>query len=309
MARLEALPGVRSASLAHYVPFTNLYVPAFNSRIDIEGREPQPDSSPIIAFSTTVGLRYFQTMGIPLQRGRDFGSQEVEGAPKTAIVNETMARRFWPDEEVIGKRLRMTQGREQTLLEIVGVARDSKYFTLEEEPQPYFYLPLSQNYTPWATLQLRTNGNPSELIATVRRQVQALDANMPVYNVTTLSEALSLTLYPARIRAALLGIFGVLALFLASVGIYAVVSYSVSCRIHEIGIRMALGSHALDVLQLILKESLRQALAGIVLGLIASLALTRLVSSFLYQVSPTDPFTFAGISLLLVSIALVAKKL
>jgi predicted permease len=304
--RVEAVPGVSSASLAQYVPLTNLYVPAFGHRIDIEGRPPQPDNDPIVINMTTIGSGYFQTMGIPLLRGRDFGNRDVEGALRTAIINETMARRFWPGEEVIGKPLRITRGQEVIPVQIIGVARDSKYLTLEEEPRPYLYLPLFQNYTSWAALQIRAAGNPRELTVAVRREVQALDANMPIYSVTTLSETLSLSLFPSQMGAALLSLFGLLALFLAAAGIYGVIAYSVSCRTREIGIRMALGAQASNVLALILKESLSEALAGIVLGLATSILATRVVSSFLYGVSATDPLTFTVISMILIGVSLLA---
>jgi len=304
---VEALPGVVSASLAQYVPLTVLYMPAFFHRIDIEGRPLQPDNDPIVVSVTITGAGYFRMMDIPLLRGRDFDSRDVERPLRVAIINETMARRFWPNEEVIGKRLHITRGEERMAVEVVGMARDSKYLSLEEEPRPYLYLALSQNYTSRAALQIRTTGNPRELTAAVRREVQTLDANMPLYNVTTLAETLHLSLFLSEMGAALLGSFGLLALLLSAAGIYGVMAYSVGCRTREIGIRVALGAQVSNVRALILKESLRQSLTGVALGLMISVVVTRVVSSFLHGVSPLDPLTFGVISLVLVLVSLLAS--
>ncbi len=305
--RVEALPGVRSATLTSYVPLTVLYAPAIASPVEIDGREPPPDDDPQFVGVTVVGPRYFETMGLGLLDGRDFGGADVEGAPRTAIVNETMARRFWPGESPIGKRFRMMQEPEPTTVEVVGVVRDSVSFTLSEDPRPYAYVPLAQSYTPWLALEARTEGDPSAMLPAVRREVAALDPTLPLFDVTTLDDAIGLSLFPARLGASLLGLFALLATLLAAVGVYGVVAYLVSRQTRDIGIRMALGASRRHVLWLVLGRSGALVLLGITLGVVAAIALTRFVVGFLYGVSAVDPATFLVTSLALAGVALLAS--
>jgi putative ABC transport system permease protein len=214
---------------------------------------------------------------------------------------------FFTNVDPIGKRLRVTRrGGAAVSCEIIGVVKDSKYLSLGEDPTPFIFFPYQQSYSPTMTVMVRAQGDPKNLAAAVRQQVQALDPNLPLFNVVTLSENINISLFPARFGAWLLGGFGLLALVLATVGIYGVMSYTVSKRTHEIGIRMALGAQASNVLRLVVGQGLLLALIGVGVGLAGAFALTRVVKSFLYGLGATDLVTFAAISLLLFLVALAA---
>jgi predicted permease len=244
-------------------------------------------------------------METQLLRGRDFTEADRKGAPGVVVVNQTLAASLWPGEDALGKRVSVS-GPEGPFLEVVGVARDGKYRSLGETPHPYIYQPLLQSYDPNMTLLVRTTGEPQSVAPTVREQIRALDANLPIADVKTLQDQVDLSLFPSRVAAWTLGGFGVLALLLAAIGIYGVVSYSVAQRTREIGVRMALGAKENDVLRLVLGEGLFVILFGLSLGLLIALAATRVIAGFLYGIAPADPLTFVGVPLLLGSIALVA---
>ncbi len=303
LERTEGLPGVRSATLAEVLPLS------FNSQrsgIYVEGYERRPGEEMEVDVNR-VGTRYFETMGIDLILGRDFTPGDREGAPGVVIVNESFARRFYRgDQNPLGKRISVS-GREGPLMEIVGVARDTKYNTLGEAPLPYFYLPHGQHPSTEMSLLANTYADPRALLGAVRGEIRALDRDLPVSNAQTLNENLGGALLLPRLGAALLGVFGLLALLLASVGLFGVMSYSVSRRTREIGIRLALGAQTSDVLKLVLVESLGLVLSGVVLGLIIAFAITRVLASLLYGVSPVDPVTFAGVVTLLVAVAMLAS--
>jgi len=305
LERVESLPGVRSATFAEVVPL------GFQSQrqgIHVEGYERRTGEEMEVDVNT-VAPRYFETLGIDLVLGRDFTPEDREGAPPVVIINESFARRFYRgDQNPLGKRISVT-GREGPLMEIVGVARDGKYNTLGEAPLPYFYLPHDQHLSTEMTLLAHTAADPRTLLGAVRGEIRALDKNLPVSNVQTLNEHIGGALLVPRGAAALLGIFGMLALLLASVGLFGVMSYSVVRRTREIGIRIALGAQTSDVLKLVMIESLGLVLSGVVLGLVAAFAVTRVLGSLLYGVSPIDPVTFAGVVTLLVAVALVASFL
>ncbi len=201
----------------------------------------------------------------------------------------------------------MMQEPEPTTVEVVGVVRDSVSFTLSEDPRPYAYVPLAQSYTPWLALEARTEGDPSAMLPAVRREVAALDPTLPLFDVTTLDDAIGLSLFPARLGASLLGLFALLATLLAAVGVYGVVAYLVSRQTRDIGIRMALGASRRHVLWLVLGRSGALVLLGITLGVVAAIALTRFVVGFLYGVSAVDPATFLVTSLALAGVALLAS--
>ena len=300
--RLESAPGVRSASLSITTP---LQGGAWGTGIRTEG---QPADSPEIGVDfNSIAPRYFETMSMPLATGRDFNWQDNADSALVVIVNETLARRLWRDEDPIGKRLAAVGSRAANpLMEVVGVARDAKYRTLFESPRAQMFLPLLQNYHSEAALQVRATGNPSQLIATVQREVGSLDKNLPVFRVKTMSEQLDSSLTPQLLAARLIGALGGLALLLAAIGIYGVMSYAVAQRTHEIGVRMALGAQAGDVLKLVVAKGMRLTLIGVGIGLVVAYALTRAIESFLYGVSSTDPLTFALVSLLLAGVALGA---
>jgi predicted permease len=226
----------------------------------------------------------------------------------TLIVNEAFARRYFDGDEVIGKRVSF-RGAQGPWSQIVGVVRDSKYRTIGEMPRPTAYLPLAQNHETGMALHVRTIGDPTSVAGAVRREVQALDQNLPVTNLQPMSAVLGSSLFAARMGALLLAIFGLLALLLAAVGLYGVMSYTVSRRTREIGIRMALGAQTGNVLRLVLKEGMSLVVGGVAGGLIVAAAVTRLLASFLYGVSPLDLATFAGIPLVLGLVALLATYL
>lgn len=313
--KVEALPGVESASLARVVPLSGA---GRSTSFQIEGQEPPettvrsegsgPEENPNIAAANVVALKYFQTMGIALLRGRDFSLEDREGAPLVIVVNEAFARRYFEDQEPLGKHIsfRTAQG---PWSQIIGIVRDSKYRTLGESPRPTVYQPLTQNHETGMALHVRTNGKPTSAAASVRRQVQSLEPNLAVTSVESMADVLGGSLFAARMGAVLLAIFGLLALLLAAVGLYGVMSYSVSRRTREIGIRMALGAGTGNVLRLVLKEGMTLVGGGVVAGLIVAAGVTRLLTSFLYGVSPIDALTFVAIPLVLSVVALLANYL
>jgi macrolide transport system ATP-binding/permease protein len=303
--RLQELPGVISATLSAFPPLTPLF--GSRRRVVVAGYNPRPGEDMEFHYNI-VGPEYFQTLRIPLLSGRAFTVQDGQGAPGVLIVNETFARRFWPGQDPLGKRLSVT-GPQGTLLEVIGIARDGKYITLGEDPKPFFYLPALQHYNSRVTVLARTAGDPKGMLAGVRQEIRALDPNLPVTEVSTLMEYLGVSLYPARAAAALLAILGLVALLLASVGIYGIMSYSVGRRAREIGIRMALGAQRRDVLGLVVGQGMKVIGVGVAMGLAGAFALTRFLSSWLYGISATDPVTFAGTPLLLAGVALVASYL
>jgi len=300
--RVEGLPGVRSVTLAQYIPIN-----AGGSRtgVFIEGYTPQPGEDLELNFNI-VDQNYFQTLGIPLLMGRSFGDQDAQSAPKVVIINETMARRYWSGENPLGKQISL-QGPQGPFHEIVGVVKTGKYRNLREEPIPYFYAPFSQQYQSRLTIFVRTAGEPNAVLPALRAEVQRLDKNLPLFDVRTLAEHLGIALAQERTSAMLIGSFALLALILAAVGIYGLMSYAVAQRTHEIGIRLALGAQAGDVLKLVLWQSLKLAGIGVAIGLAGALAITHLVSSMLYVISPTDPSTFAGVALILTAVMLFAS--
>jgi predicted permease len=299
-ARVEGIPGVRSAAVASNPPLN----PGLLRSVFIEGQEPAAGGHGILTLVTTVGTKYFETMGIPVLKGRDFGATDQENSVKVVVVNEAFARRFWPNEDAVGKRFSFFGDDFQT--EVAGVVRNSDLVNLGEDPRPIAYLPLSQNYAAGITLHVRTDVDPRTVLPTVRREVQALDPNLPLIAVSPISEVLDQVLWAPRMGAALLVVFGLLALVLAAVGIYGVLAYSVSQRTHEIGLRMALGAQRGDVLKMIVRQGMTLTLIGVVIGLVAAFLVTRFMESLLYGVAATDPVTFMGVSLVLAAVALLA---
>jgi predicted permease len=292
---------VQSATLAESVP---LSIGGSRRGTAIEGYQPQPGEDTETSYNV-VAPRYFETMRIPMLRGRSFTDADRTGSPPVVIVNEAFARRYWPNADPIGKRL-SANGSGGPFREVVGVTRTGKYNTLGEDPRPFYYLPLWQEYNGTVTLHVRTAGDPRALIGSVREAIRAVDPIVPVVDVKTMEEQMLVALLPARLAGTLLGAFGLLALLLASVGIYGVMAYAVVSRTREIGVRRALGAQTNSLLRLILGEGMRLAAIGFAIGLVAALALTRFVSSLLYGVTPTDPLTFVGALGILTVAALVA---
>jgi predicted permease len=298
--QMNSLPGVRSAALAYIVPISG---GGMRTSVYVEGYQPKPKEDTELN-TNIIGPNYFKTMGIPLVQGRDFNAADTKGAPGVVIINEEFARRYFPGASALGKRVRTDS--EGPYLEVVGVAKNAKYRGLLEEPLPFFYTPLAQQGMSSMTLLVRTDGDPLEALPAVRDELKGLNKNLTLYEINTLSAQLAEALSNERMIAVLLGVFGVAALLLAAVGLYGVMSYAVARRTHEIGVRIALGAQTRDIMILVLWQGMMLLLVGAIVGLAASFALTRLMSSLLYGVSATDPLTFAGITLLLASVALLA---
>ncbi len=301
LARIQAQPGVEQATLVRFPQVGSSF-----AQFQVYTEQSEPGSEGMSTGFNVVAPNYFRTMGTTLLRGREFTDADREGAPGIAILNENLAARLWPNEDALGKRVSVA-GPKGPFLEVIGVARDSKYRTLGETPRPYVYLPLSQSYDPKMTLVVRTTGDPKAITPIVREQIRALNANLPIAGVQTLREQLELTLLPSRIAAWTLGGFGALALLLAGIGIYGVVSYGAAQRTREIGVRMALGAKEKDVLRLVLWDGLIVIGAGLAIGLLLAAVATRVIASFLYGVGATDPLTFVAVPLLLGGVALLAS--
>jgi predicted permease len=306
--RLERLPGVQTASVTNLLPLGFIWL---STPVVPEDRDVPPNER-ILTGSVSVGSQYFETIGTPLLRGRDFSAQDTIKSTQVAIVSEKLARRLWPEindpGEALGKRLRVGRA-DLVSCEVIGVAKDSRnniFNRIDREPEPTLYRPFAQNYSALASVIVRTDSDPRGLIPAVRREVAALDENLPPQDLQPLSETVSLASWSARTGAAVLGVFGLLGLMLAAIGIYGVMSYSVSRRTREIGLRMALGAEARDVIKLIVKQGMGLSLIGAMIGLIVAVAVTRLLASLLYGVTATDPATFAGVVLFVIVVAVLA---
>ena len=311
--RVEAIPGVESASLARVAVVSggssvrSLLIEGragSNNQFRSEGSGAAPGDDQSVS-SNVIGPRYFQTMGIGLLQGRDFNAQDTEDHPRVVIVNEAFVRRHFPTEDALGKRLSFNAS-EGPWREIVGVVRTSKYISLGETPTPIAYIPLQQNHETGMTLHVRTSVDPSSVAGAIRNEVQSLERNLPLGNPERMSERVANSLYAARMGAILLAVFGGLALLLASIGLYGVMSFAVSRRTREMGIRVALGARPGDVFRLVLRQGMTLVVLGLVLGLVAAAVVTRLLASFLYGVSTTDVLTFTAIPVLLTLVALLA---
>jgi predicted permease len=303
-ARVRALPGVQTASLAFSVPMGNVNG---NSPVYIEGRTLAPGQQPPAVVYNQVDAPYFDTMRVPLLRGRAFREDDNEKAPLVAIVDQAMAHQFWPNEDPIGKRFSL-QSATGPFVQIVGVVGDGKYVFIAWDREPYFFVPQAQNFTPYRTLQIRSSVPPETLITLVQHEVRALDPNMPISDVQTMRQSLSggNGFFILRVGATLAAAMGLLGLTLAVVGVYGVVSFAASQRTHEIGIRMALGADRRDILRLVLRQGLSLVMGGALLGVLLAWALTRSMAAVLVGVSPTDPLTFVTATLLLTGIGLWA---
>jgi putative ABC transport system permease protein len=304
LARVQALPGVEAASFSRNAPALGRYARAV---IDIEGRADIKQAG--VGFHS-VSPEYFKTLSITLLRGRVFTPQDRAGAARVALINKAAAERFFPGEDPVGKRIRpyvTPQYRTTELfVEIVGVVADVPYGRLEEAIGPDVYVSALQPTDQMRMLIVRSRVDAAALTAAVRREVLALDRNIPLTAVQTMQERVAEVTSRTRFIAVLLGLFAGLALLLAGIGIYGVMAYSVSARTREVGIRMALGAQKRDVLKLVLRQGLLLTLAGVAVGLLASFGLTRLMTKLLYEVSATDPLTFIVVAFLLIAVALLA---
>jgi predicted permease len=307
LERVEAMPGVRSASVSAE---TLIAGGVSEQRIYLPGSTPQPTGN-LSTYLNLVAPRYFETLGMSLMQGRGFRPQDHENAPDVAIINETLARDFFGQESPLGRYVGMGNGENRRRLEIVGVVRDAKYADLRESPHRMLYRPftqVSQQSESICELQVRTEGAPLSLATALQREIRLVDPRLSVavLDIRALTTQINDSLVTERLTAKLSSLFGLVALILAALGLFAVLSFSVSQRTSEIGIRMALGARPRDVLKLVIGQGLRLALIGVALGLVAAVALTRIVAGLLYGVSKTDPVTFTVVALLLVSVALLA---
>ena len=303
--RVEALPGVESAGLISSAPLSSgVYAGGFS----IEGRAPASANEDLSADRRMISPEYFNALGIPLIKGRSFTDRDNQASTGVAIVSESLSRRFLGYEDPVGKRIKLG-GRDSTRpwLSIVGIAGDVRDTALESEARPCVYVPYPQFASLGMTLVVRTDADSKALIPAIRDEVWAVDRDQPVTDIKTMDQYVSDSASPRRANAMLLGVFAALALVLAAVGMYGVMSYGVTQRVHEIGIRMALGAQKSDVIKLIVGSGMALVLAGIMIGLAGALALSRVLSSLLYEVSATDPMTFGGVSLVLIAVALLAS--
>ena len=301
LERVRALPGVESAAFAKMTPLS--YVSSASASIVFDGYAPPPEESPTVEYNE-VGAGYFVTMGIPLVDGREFTRADDEQAAPVAVVNETMAQRYWNGRNPLGERLQF-KGR---WLRVVGVVKDSKYSSVREDPTPFFFVPVRQNSLRASMLVIRTLVAPQTMAIALARQVHALDANLATYEVITLQEQLERSTSPQMVALTLVGVLGGLALLLAAIGLYGVISYAVNQSTRELGLRIALGASAGDLLRLVLSQGLVLITAGVVIGTTAALGLTRLMGNLLYKVSPRDPVVF-GSAFLVITISSFAAVL
>jgi len=298
--RANATPGVKAAAIASNFPLGG----GFARTVFPEGEDESTGYRGTLTQLDDITPGYFDALRIPLIRGRLFTDADRKDTTTVAIINEAMAKKFWPNQEAIGKRFHFFG--DTTLREVVGIARDSVVNAIGEVPVPLVYLAVTQDYPPAATLQVQTTGKPEPVIAGVRAQIQSLEPNLAITNVQTIGEIVDQGLWAPEMGAALLTLFGGLAMVLAAVGVYGVLAYSVTQQTREIGIRMAMGAERVDVLGLVVGQGLKLTGAGLALGILVSLAVTRQLSSLLFGVSAYDPLTYAGVTVILVSVALLA---
>jgi putative ABC transport system permease protein len=303
--RVRNLPGVESVAAITALPLSG---GGAVESFEIEGRpsSSMPSDMSVDAEFRVITPAYFATMGIPFIKGEGFTERQTKDAPSVIVVNETFARRFFPGEEAIGKRINTGDPSRQPWRTIIGIVKDVRHEGLDVEPYPQMYTPLAQTPRRAMTLVVRTSGDPLGLVPTIRSELAAIDRDQPLYNLRTMEQVMASSIARQRFNMLLIAIFASLGLVLASVGIYGVISYSVTQRTHEIGIRMALGAQTRDILRMVVGQGLVLVLFGVGIGLVAAFILTRLMSSLLFGVTATDPLTFTGVSLFLGTVALLA---
>ncbi|HEX6647888.1 MAG TPA: ABC transporter permease [Pyrinomonadaceae bacterium] len=303
IGRMKALPGVRDASVVSNVPLTDQDI---ELSFQVEGRTPYKPGEEATADYTVAGGDYFRTMNIALLRGRVFTDQDTANSPDVMVVSDAFVKRYFPNEEPIGRRI-VFDGPNKTPREIVGVVADVRRNGLDVDVQPEMYVSYLQRPERRLNLVMRTEArDASQLTQAVRAEVKAFDPNQIIWRVQTLEQLLGTSVAPRRFNMMLLGIFAGVALVLAAVGLYGVMSYSVSWRTHEIGIRMALGAKRADVLRMVVRQGMMMTLIGVAIGLAGAFALSRVIVGLLYGVSARDPLTFAGVSIVLLIVALLA---
>jgi len=279
--------------------------------IHLEGRpEPRPEDAPTV-WVRSASAGYFRALGIPLLKGRHFSEQDTDAAPRVALINQTMARRFWPSEDALGQRLAagLTHGPQTPWITVVGVVGDIRHTSLAQPPESEFFLPYPQRPEPQMFLAIRTTADPAGFAPLLRAAVAAVDKDQPISELGSLERSLADSIAPQRFAMLLLGAFAGLAVALAALGIYGVTSFMVTRRRHEIGVRLALGALRRDVLRLILGQGMSLALIGLGIGLAAAWALSRLLRGLLFGITATDPLVFLAVPLLLAAVAALASYL
>jgi putative ABC transport system permease protein len=303
VTELQSLPGVEAVGAINYLPLNG---PHSGTLVEIEGRPKPPAGHGLYTGICVTDANYFKVMRIPLKSGRLFSEQEATEERHVVIVNETFVRVNLPGEDALGKRVTIYMKDENVPTEIIGVVSDSQHVALDGEPEPMAYWPHPELSYPFMTLVIRTRGEATNIAGAAGTVIHTLDPQQPISEITTMERLLAKSIARSRFNTVLLAVFALVALALAAVGTYGVMSYSVTQRTHEIGIRMALGAGAFDVLQLVLRRGVALAVVGVLIGLAGAFGLTRLMTSLLFEVKPTDAFTFAAVPLSLVVIALVA---
>jgi macrolide transport system ATP-binding/permease protein len=299
--RVRSLPGVQSAAFARVTPLG--YGTYSSTPIAVDGYQPPPEEQPSVEYNQ-VGPAYFATLGIPLVSGREFTRADDENAPLVAVVNQTMTTRYWHGQNPVGQRLQV-KGR---WMQVVAVAADSKYESMREGPKPFFYVPLRQDFVRGPALNIRTTQPLQAVAAALRREVRALDENLALYEMITLQEQVDRSTSPQLVAVTLVAILGGLALLLAGIGLYGVMSYSVAQSTRELGLRMALGAGASNLFQLVISRGLTLTAGGVLFGAAAGLVITRLLGKLLYNVSPRDPLAF-GLALAVTATTAIAACL
>jgi predicted permease len=304
LERVEALPGAVKAALTERIPLGQAIM---TMDVYVEGYEMPSEDEGINVDYAAVGPDYFETLAIPLVAGREFAYSDDLDSPAVTIVNETFARQYWPGESPLGKRI-STEGSIGPWMEVVGVSRDYKVRTVGEDARTLVHMPLFQSeHTVFPAVMVRTSDDPAPMVGMIREQMLALQPDSVFFEAKTMAENVGVMLFPVRAGAVLLGVFGFMALGLAAVGLYGVIAYSVAQRTHEIGIRMALGAHASEVMGLVVRQGMGLVTVGVALGLAGGVAVTHLASNVLYGVGTLDPFSFGGAALVLLVVAFVAN--
>jgi predicted permease len=302
--RAQQLPGVVSATVAVHVPFDyGMQI----ANVGIDGDIVNSQDGFVSTAFNVVAPRFFETTGVTLMKGRALDATDTERSRRVAVINNAMARRLWPSGDPVGRRFRL--GRNGEWIEVVGVAADGKYLMLAEEPRPYFFVPLSQHYRSPATLIVRASADPNGLAEPLRRLLAQMDPDLPVFNVKAMDAHIrdsAFGLMPMRMGATMAGVQGLMALVLAVMGLYAVVSYGVTRRVREIGVRMALGAERRDVLRLVVREGMRLAIVGTAIGLLLALGVGMVMSGVLYGVTPMEARVFAGVTALVLIVSALA---
>jgi macrolide transport system ATP-binding/permease protein len=296
--RVRTLPGVESAALTRVIPFS--YNVFSSAPIEVDGYQPPPNEQPTVEY-IEVTEDYFTTLGIPIVSGREFIRTDDQNAPPLAIINETMAAKYWPGNDPVGQRLKV----KDRWMQIVGIAKNSNYRSKTETPVPFFYVPLRQNFRVQNSLLIRTRETPGAMMPALAREVHALDPNLAPLITDRLQDQIDEISYSQRLAVTLVAIFGAMALFLAAIGLYAVVSYTVSQGTRELGLRMALGAGAKDLMRQVMFRGLLLTASGVAIGGVAAIMLTRLMGNMLYKISPHDPVAF-GMAFAVITIASLA---